>query len=84
MIDVVKKFFKDAFEDMKQDAKAQHEVDKANFQATKAQSRANWEKAKATGSISKHKEIKQAQRDEQLRSAHEKINQANAEIDKLK
>lgn len=84
MIDVVKKFFKDAFEDMKQDAKAQHEVDKANFQAVKAQSRANLEKVKVCGSVSKHKEIKQAQRDEQLKIAQEKINRANAEIEKLK
>ena len=29
----VKKFFKDAFSDMKESTKAQHEVDKANFVA---------------------------------------------------
>ena len=31
----VKDFFKGAFEDMKESAKAQHEVDKANFAAAK-------------------------------------------------
>lgn len=39
----VKDFFKGAFEDMKESAKAQHEVDKANFAAAKAESKAQWE-----------------------------------------
>ena len=37
----VKEFFKNAFSDMKENAKAQHEVDKANFAAAKAESKAN-------------------------------------------
>ena len=41
-------FFKKAFSDMKEDAKAQHEVDKANFAAVKAESKAQWEEAKRT------------------------------------
>lgn len=39
----IKNFFKNAFSDMKQSAKDQHEVDKATFQAVKAESRANFE-----------------------------------------
>ena len=39
-------FFKKAFKDMKESAKAQHEVDKANLAAVKAESKANWEEAK--------------------------------------
>ncbi len=51
-------FFKKAFREMKEDAKAQHEVDKANFEAAKAEARATfeenrgsntWKKAKAIG-----------------------------------
>lgn len=83
MFNVVKKFFKDAFEDMKQDAKAQHEVDKANFQATKAQSRVHWEKAKAMGSAEKRKEIVKKNREEQIKFAKEKIHNANSEIESL-
>lgn len=37
----IKKFFQNAFNDMKESAKAQHEVDKAEFQAVKAESKAN-------------------------------------------
>ena len=33
------KFFKNAFADMKASAKAQHEVDKARFAATKAEAK---------------------------------------------
>ena len=41
-------FFKNAFSDMGKSAKAQHEVDKAQFEATKAESKAQWEEAKMT------------------------------------
>ncbi len=34
-------FLKNAFNDMKESAKAQHEVDKAEFAAVKAESKAN-------------------------------------------
>ena len=33
----VKEFFRNAFNDMKESAKVQHEVDKANFAAAQAQ-----------------------------------------------
>lgn len=41
-------FFKKAFQDMKESAKAQHEVDKAQLEAVKAESKAQWEEAKMT------------------------------------
>lgn len=42
----IKNLFKNAFNDMKESAKAQHELDKANFEAVKAESRANFEENK--------------------------------------
>ena len=36
-------FLKKAFKDMHKSAKAQHEVDKINFEAAKTESRANFE-----------------------------------------
>ena len=39
----VKKFFQQAFDDMKKNAKAQHELDKAQLEAVKAESKANFE-----------------------------------------
>lgn len=39
----------DAFESMKESAREQHRIDKANFAAVKAESKANWEEAKRHG-----------------------------------
>lgn len=41
-----KGFFKRAFDDMKESAKKQHEIDKENFEAVKKDSKARFEEAK--------------------------------------
>lgn len=48
-------FLKKAFKDMKESAKAQHEVDKANLEAVKAESRANFEENKGRNTFAKAK-----------------------------
>ena len=50
-----KKFFKDAFHDMAENTKAQHEVDKANFKAAKAESKANFEENRGTNTLKRAK-----------------------------
>jgi len=77
-------FFKKAFEDMKESAKAQHKVDKANFAAAKAESRAQWEEAKAMGKPETRKAVMQAQRDEQIAAAKARAEEAQERIDALK
>lgn len=47
---------KKAFNDMKEGAKAQHQVDKANFDAVKAESKANFEANRGTNTLKKAKE----------------------------
>ena len=76
----IKTFFKNAFSDMKANAKAQHEVDKANMAATKAESRAQWEEAKAMGKPETLKKVMQAQRDEQIVEANKRKAEAEARI----
>ena len=76
----VKTFFKNAFADMKANAKAQHEVDKANMAATKAESRAQWEEAKAMGNPARRNAVMQAQRDEQIAEANKRKAEAEARI----
>ena len=49
------KFFKNAFHDMAESAKAQHEVDKANFNAVKAESKANFEANRGTNTFKRAK-----------------------------
>lgn len=57
-------FLKNAFEDMKESAKAQHEVDKNNFEAAKTEAKAQWEKAKARSNSQIRKAAEQAKRDQ--------------------
>ena len=80
----IKTFFKNAFADMKADAKAQHEVDKAKMAATKAESKAQWEEAKAMGKPETRKKVMQAQRDEQIAAAQQRQAEAQARIDATK
>ena len=72
----IQAFFKKAFGDMKDSAKAQHEVDKANMAAVKAESKAQWEEAKM--SPSQRQEKMQAERDAKIAEAKARTEAANA------
>ena len=78
----IRQFFKKAFSDMKEDAKAQHEVDKANFAAAKAESKAQWEEAKMTPS--QRREKMQKDREAQIAEAKEREAAAQKSIDAVK
>ncbi len=78
----IKEFFKNAFADMKESTKAQHEVDKANFAAAKAEAKANWEEAKMSPSQRQAK--MQEERDAQIAAANERKAAADARIDAAK
>lgn len=80
----IKTFFKNAFSDMREDAKAQHKVDKANLAAVKAESKANWEQAKAMGKSETRKAVMQAQRDEQIAEANKRKAEAEARMSNIK
>ena len=73
-------FFKKAFADMKESAKAQHEVDRANFAAAKAESKAQWEEAKAMHNPEIRKAMMQAERDVQIEEANRRKAEAEARI----
>ena len=77
-------FLKNAFKDMKESARAQHEVDKANWQAAKAESKAQWEEAKAMSNPQRRKAMMQAERDAQIAAANEREDAANERIAKAK
>lgn len=77
-------FFKKAFNDMKESARAQHEVDKTNLAAVKAESKAQWEEAKAIGKPETFKAKMQAERDAQIAQANERIAAANERINNAK
>ena len=95
-------FFKKAFKDMKESAKAQHEVDKANLEAVKAESKANFEENRFHNTYAKAKEMgkkswddahmspaeraqkMQEERDEQIKQANARTEQANERYEKAK
>ena len=74
------RFFKNAFADMKASAKAQHEVDKANLAAAKAEARAQWEEAKMSPKARQAK--MQEDREKQIAQANERTAIANERIRK--
>ena len=84
-------FLKKAFREMGASAKAQHEVDKANFRAAKAEAKANFEENRGTNTFRKAKaQAKQtwddahmspAERTAKMRAEQEKqIEEANERI----
>ena len=77
-------FLKKAFNDMKESARAQHEVDKANIAAVKAESRAQFEEAKAMRNPETRKAMMQAERDAQIEEANKRRAEAEARIEKAK
>ena len=78
----IKNFFKKAFSDMKESTKAQHEVDKANFAATKAESKAQWDEAKMSPAARQAK--MQKEREAQIAEANKRKDAAEARIDAAK
>ena len=77
----IKEFFKNAFADMKEGAQEQKKVSSAQFQAAKAESKAQWEEAKAMGDPNRRKVVMQAERDAQIAEANERKAAAEARID---
>ncbi|WP_124100088.1 hypothetical protein [Ruminococcus sp. Marseille-P6503] len=77
-------FFKNAFKDMAEGAKAQREADKASFAAAKAESKADFLEAKAMSSPSAHKAAEQARRDKQIAEANARKAAAEERIRALK
>lgn len=84
MSKTVKEFLGDAFQDMAESAKAQHVVDKANFNAVKAEGKADIAEAKANANPKVFQAAMQKERDEQLAQANERIRAAQQRIDTAK
>ncbi len=80
----LKNFFRNAFVDMKNSAAAQHEVDKANMAAAKAESKAQWEEAKAMGDPARRNAVMQAERDKQITEANKRKAEAEARVNAVK
>ena len=76
------KFFKEAFKDMAENTKAQHEVDKANLAAAKAEARANFEENRGTNTLKKAKAMAKQSWDDAHMSPQERTAKVRAEQQK--
>ena len=74
----LKEFFQNAFADIKQSAIDQHEVDKANLAAIKAEAKAQWEEAKRTPK--QQQEAMRQKQAEQIAAAKAREAEANERI----
>lgn len=75
-----KSFMARAFHDMAEDARAQHEVDKANYAAVKAESKAFLYECKANSSQDVRKAAVQAERDAEIEEAKQRKAEAEERI----
>lgn len=75
-------FMKKAIREMAESAKAQHEVDKANFAAAKAEAKANFEENRGTNSLKKAKAIAKQSWDNAHMSPQERTAKVRAEQQK--
>lgn len=81
---MVKEFFKNAFKDMANSTKLQHEVDKAEFDAIKAEAKADFLEHKCNSSISKGKSKREMELEEKRIDALNRKAAAQERIDELK
>ncbi|MBQ3596289.1 MAG: hypothetical protein II988_00550 [Clostridia bacterium] len=81
----LRKFFKDAFNDMKESAKEQCQVDKANFAAAKAEAKANFEENRGKNTLKKAKEnAKKSWDDAHMTPAQRKQKTSNERLEQIK
>ena len=81
---MIKEFFKNAFKDMANSTKLQHEADKAEFDAVKAEAKADFLEHKCNSSISKGKSKREMELEEQRIDALNRKAVAQEKIDELK
>lgn len=77
-------FFKQAFRDMKESAKRQREIDKANFKAQKMETKAFYEEQKAMRNPEVRKGVQEKEYQKQMSEAKARQEAAQKRIDEAK
>jgi hypothetical protein len=77
-------FMKRAFRDMKESAKLQHQIDKANFQATKLETKAFYEEQKRLSNPSVRTAAEKQRMQKELEAANKRVADAQAKLDATK
>ena len=77
-------FFKRAFRDMKESARLQHKIDKANYEATKLESKAFYQEQKRLSNPKVRTASDKARMEQELAAANERKQAAKAKLDSIK
>lgn len=77
-------FMKRAFRDMKESAKLQREIDRANYQATKLESKAFFEEQKRISKPSVRSAAEKERMQKELEAANKRVEEAKAKVENAK
>ena len=77
-------FMKRAFRDMKESAKLQRQIDKANYQATKLESKAFFEEQKRLSRPSVRTAEMRKEQQKELEAANKRVEEAKAKLEAVK
>ena len=77
-------FFRRAFRDMKESAKLQHQIDRANFQATKLETKAFYQEQKRLSKPSVRSAAEKERMQKELETANQRVAEAQAKVDAAK
>ena len=77
-------FFKRAFRDMKESAKLQRKIDKANYQATKLENKAFFEEQKRLSKPSVRTAEMRKEQQKELEAANKRVEEAKAKLEAAK
>ena len=77
-------FFKRAFRDMKESARLQRKIDKANYEATKLESKAFYQEQKRLSNPKVRTASEKARMERELQAANERKQAAQAKLDSIR
>lgn len=77
-------FFTGAFDDMKESAKLQHKIDKANYEATKLESKAFYQEQKRKSNPKVRTAAEKARMEQELEAAEQRKAEAQAKLESIK
>lgn len=77
-------FFKRAFRDMKESARLQRKIDKANYEATKLESKAFYQEQKRLSNPKVRTTTEKARMEQELQAANERKQAAQAKLDSIR
>jgi hypothetical protein len=77
-------FFKRAFRDMKESAKLQRKIDKANYEATKLETKAFYEEQKRLSKPSVRTAEMRKEQQKELEAANKRVEEAKARLEAAK